>query len=126
LFQPSMIMGPSRQMIVRPVSALTPAIQTGGRYGNAGRSAVPATASVSSDSYTNALVANAQMMPMPGQTVHAGNVASRSQATSSAGGRYGNAGLAQQLPTGPQFARTQLPAAANYRTIPAEPLRRTP
>ncbi|MBC7964860.1 MAG: hypothetical protein H7Z17_02950 [Fuerstia sp.] len=182
LFQPNMIMGPNRQMIVRPDSASPPAIQTSSRYGNARRSATAATRSVSPDSYTNALVANAQLIPMQGQTVPAEHVSPRLAATSSAGSRYGNARLAQQLPTvpqmyaaehgpalnsgapgmaqvpvalatqsrvlpgtatspsyrsgnamppesgssGPQFQPTQLPPAANYRTIPAEPLRRTP
>lgn len=182
MLQPNIIMGPNRQMIVRPVSASLPAIQTGGRYGNAVRSAVPATASVSPDSYTNALVANAQLIPMQGQSASAQRVSSRTPTTSSAGSRYGNASMAQQLPTapqmyaasqgsalnsgtphrapvpaalvthsrvlpgsttapsyrsgnamplesgtaGPQLQPTQLPPAANYRTIPAEPLRRTP
>jgi hypothetical protein len=188
MFQPNMIMGPNRQMIVRPVSGSQPMIQTGGRYGNTGRPAVPATASVSGRSYTSALAANAQLMSMQGQTVPAVNLASRSRATSSPGSRYGNASLIQQVPpvpqmhatpqgpgttqspgmnsgtpgmvqvpvalatqsrvlpgstavpvyrsghampsesgtAGPQFQPAQLPAAKNYRTIPAEPLRRTP
>ena len=182
LLQPKMIIGPNRQMIVRPVSASPTAMQTGGRYGHAGRSGMPATASLSPGSFTSALVANAQLFPMHGQTVPAERVASRSSATSSVGSRYGNASSAQQAPTvpqmyaapqnpalnsgtqgmvrvpavlvaqsrvlpgtaaassyrsgnamppesgsaGPKFQPTQLPPVANYRTIPAKPLRRTP
>ena len=95
--QPNLIMGPNRQMIARPVSALTTPLQTGSRYGNVGRSVLPATsaAPVSSVSFTNALVANTRSMPT----------------TSSAGGRYGNARLIQQSTTAPQiFAVPYSPA----------------
>ncbi len=168
LQMPNMIMGPNRQMIARPVSALTTPLQTGSRYGNAGRSVLPATTAVpmSSVSFSNALVANTRMMP----------------STSSAGSRYGYSKRVQQLPAAPQinaaphspalnsfpqgmtqvpvtlatqsrvlpgeavpssyrtgnalppvfgfagppFQPAQLPPVANYPTIPAEPLRRTP
>ena len=98
--QPNLIMGPNRQMIARPVSALTAPFQTGSRYGNVGRSVLPATsaAPVSSVSFTNAPVANTRSMPK----------------TSSAGGRYGNARLIQQSTAAPQiFAFPYSPALSS-------------
>ncbi len=99
--QPNLIMGPNRQMIARPVSALTTPLQTGSRYGNAGRSVLPATTAVpmSSVSFSNALVANTRLMP----------------STSTAGSRYGNAKQAQQFPAAPQiYAAPHSPALNSF------------
>ena len=102
--QPNMIMGPNRQMIARPVSALTTPLQTGSRYGNVGRSVLPATsaAPVSSVAFTNALVANTRSMPT----------------TSSAGGRYGNARLIQPSTAAPQIYAALYSPALN--SVPQE------
>jgi hypothetical protein len=113
--QPNLIIGPNRQMIALPVSASRSAIQTGARYGNVGRAVMPAP--MFPDSYTSAQVAQSRLMPKQGQIPPAQRCPSQSPATSSAGSRYGNVGLAQP---------TQLPPLAIYPTILSEPLRRTP